>query len=296
MPLSRSRRVLLFPLTRIVLAIALVVGLMAATGALLRLGHVHTSALFWSIAGSVASLIALTVVGRGVEKRTFAELGIHPRRIARDLALGFGIGGAIFVAVVGILTILGDYHGALSSDAPSAIAGTLMFFFFVALNEELLFRSIFFRIVEDGLGSWGAVALSAALFGAVHLGNPGATWVAGIAIALEAGILLAALYMLTRSLAVVTGLHWAWNFFEGGVFGVPVSGQTKPSLLRGASSGSVLLTGGDFGPEAGLVAVVFCGVVATVVLVLAVRRGQIMAPAWVRRQRTPSSHSPSAIG
>lgn len=282
--MSRIRRFFLFPLTRIVLAVALIIAFSAVTRAFVRLVHGAPGPVAQSALAAGIVALAFGVVGRAVERRTLPELGIRPRLIARDTALGFALGAAFIVTVVGALFAFGDYHAERSSDSAGAVLGTLALFFFVAINEEILFRSLLFRIVEDGLGSWAAVAISAALFGAVHLGNPGATWLAGVAIMIEAGLLLAALYMLTRSLPFVVGVHWAWNFFEGGVFGVAVSGKPMPSLLRGESSGPDLLTGGEFGPEAGLVAVVICGATAVVLLVVAARRGRLMAPSWVRRR------------
>ncbi len=92
-------------------------------------------------------------------------------------------------------------------------------------------RGVLFRIVEESLGSWIALALSAALFGALHAFNPGATLTSSIAIALEAGVLLAAVFMVTRRLWMVIGLHTAWNFTEGGVFGASVSGGDAHGML-----------------------------------------------------------------
>jgi hypothetical protein len=117
--------------------------------------------------------------------------------------------------------------------------------------------------------------LSALLFGATHLTNPHATPVGTIAVAIDGGIMLAGLFMLTRSVWPCVGLHWAWNLFEGPVFGLPDSGATGPSLLTAAVTGPHLLTGGVFGPEAGLVAVIVTGAAGAAMLVAAERRGQL---------------------
>jgi uncharacterized protein len=156
----------------------------------------------------------------------------------------------------------------------------------VAVFEEITFRGLLFRIVEKGLGSWGALLMSAVFFGGAHLGNPGATIGSSIAIALEAGVLLGAIYMATRSLWMVIGVHWAWNYFEGPVFGTQVSGNDIRSLLHSVTDGPVLWTGGAFGPEAGLFAVIAGGIVGAIFIWLAIRRGQIIAPMWARRATT----------
>ena len=93
-------------------------------------------------------------------------------------------------------------------------------------------------------------------FGFAHYFNPDATARACLWIALEAGVLLGGAYMLTRSLWLPTGLHAAWNFTQGAVFGVPVSGSPATGLVRATLSGPELLSGGGFGLEASVIALV----------------------------------------
>jgi hypothetical protein len=119
-------------------------------------------------------------------------------------------------------------------------------------------------------------------FGFGHRSNPGATWVSSVAIAIEAGGLLAAAYVATRSLWLPIGLHWAWNLFEGPVWGSPVSGIGLPVLANARFPGPRMLTGGDFGPEAGLPAMVLGAALGLWFLVNAVRHEQIVTPAWMR--------------
>ena len=113
-------------------------------------------------------------------------------------------------------------------------------------------------------------------------GQPGATVVSTLAIALEAGVLLAAAFMLTRRLWMAIGLHAAWNFTEGGVFGASVSGGTPYGLLRSRFTGAPLLSGGAFGPEASIVAVVLCLSAGIAFCVYARRRGRFIVPFWRR--------------
>ncbi len=128
-----------------------------------------------------------------------------------------------------------------------------------ALTEELLFRGFLFRTVRDLFGTWAGVAVSALLFGAAHAFNPGATVVSTIAIALEAGVLLSLAYAATNRLWVPIGLHAAWNFSESFIFGTAVSGHaTTHAVLYGKLQGPAFLTGGAFGPEASIVAVLIC--------------------------------------
>jgi hypothetical protein len=149
-----------------------------------------------------------------------------------------------------------------------------------AVTEEVLMRGVLFRIVEERLGSWIALVFSAVLFGALHAFNPGATITSSIAIAFEAGVLLAAVFIYTRRLWMVIGLHAAWNFTEGGIFGASVSGTDAHGVLVSQFHGPDVLTGGAFGPEASIVAVVIC--FAAGVFFLRRARSRFVAPFWKR--------------
>lgn len=149
--------------------------------------------------------------------------------------------------------------------------------------EELMWRGGLFRIVEGWLGSWIALAVSSLVFGLCHYGNePGALW-GCLAIAIEAGVLLAAAYMVTRRLWIGIGLHMSWNFAQSGVFSGIVSGSfNQPGLFKPMVEGPAILTGGVFGLEASVVAVLVCTVAGLVMLMIATRRGHIVPPFWQR--------------
>lgn len=139
--------------------------------------------------------------------------------------------------------------------------------------------------MEEWLGSWWALALSALLFGLLHLPNQNSSLFAALCIAVEAGILLGAAFMLTRNLWLAIGIHWAWNLFEGPVFGTPVSGGAwEESFVRPVIQGPTLLTGGAFGPEASLYCLLVATAAGVILLWQAVRRGQVR-PRPVRRVR-----------
>jgi hypothetical protein len=123
-------------------------------------------------------------------------------------------------------------------------------------------------------GSLTALVVSAAFFGLTHLGNAHATMTGAAAIALEAGILLGVCYMAVRNLWLPIGLHFGWNFTEGGIFGSAVSGNDFTGIFTTTTSGPDLLTGGAFGPEASIVAVAICGAAALIIFVIALRRGE----------------------
>ena len=182
------------------------------------------------------------------------------------------------------MALLGAYR-VIGYNGPDILALPLAIGIFPGFSEEIALRGLFFRLVERWLGSWAALILSAFFFGFGHIFNPGATWVAAVGIAFEAGILLAALYMITRRLWMAIGLHAAWNFAEGGIFGTPVSGLQVSGLLRPWIGGPELVTGGSFGPEASLPAMAVATTVGAALLFVAWRRGQFIAPSWVRRRQ-----------
>jgi len=125
-------------------------------------------------------------------------------------------------------------------------------FFLVGWQEELLFRGYQLQNIADGLNlAWGVI-LSSIIFSLAHLSNPGASSTSVLGI-LAAGIFLAFGYLRSKKLWLPIGLHIGWNFFEGVVFGFPVSGLDIYKLTQISVTGPRLITGGDFGPEAGLV-------------------------------------------
>lgn len=198
----------------------------------------------------------------------------------RELSLGLLGGALLFTVMTGIVAVLGGIEivglrgfGMFWSMAAMAV--------FSGVFEEILMCGIVFRQLEAWLGSWLALALSSALFGALHIMNPGASWFSSLAIAVEAGILLGAAYMLTRRLWLAIGIHAAWNFTQGWVFSVPVSGGEAPlGLLITRRTGPEWLTGGAFGLEASVVAMVVATLAGLVLLLMAIRGGQLRPAPW----------------
>lgn len=230
----------------------------------------------------LAGCFILTYKGykRWIERAPDRELDFAGA--GRELALGLAGGALLFAVMTGIVSLLGGFEvlGLRGLGVFWSIAGMAVF---SGVFEEILFRGIVFRQLEVWLGSWIALALSSALFGALHIMNPGASWFSSLAIAVEAGILLGAAYMLTRRLWLAIGIHAAWNFTQGWVFSVPVSGGEAPlGLLVTRRVGPDWLTGGDFGLEASVVAMVVATLAGLLLLRLAIRRGQLVAAPWQR--------------
>ncbi|NNJ10385.1 CPBP family intramembrane metalloprotease [Chloroflexales bacterium ZM16-3] len=243
---------------------------------------------------------AISLVTRLAERRSMAEIGMGLRELPGRWLRGFAVGAGFMMACAVILALLGGYRVTAVSLALGPLLYGLLLHMAVGLFEEGLFRGILFRLLEEGLGSWAALTITAAIFGAAHLMNPQATLWGAAAIAIEAGVLLGAAYMLTRSLWFVAGLHAAWNFTQGPVLGFNISGSgmTTESLLVPAIQGPDLLTGGVFGIEASLIAVLLGLALGVWFAVRAARGGQtVRALLWrggVARVGKPPSTEQSA--
>jgi len=212
----------------------------------------------------VLNLIAITgsvyVARRWLDKKSFESLGLKlSKQTWIDILAGIGITfvqmGFIYVVmlVLGWLTFEGfAWQFDPTSTVITGVLTLFVAFVLVGWNEELLSRGYHLQTIASGINLFWGVVISSAVFGILHLGNPNATWVSAAGI-FFAGIFLAYGYIRTRQLWLPIGLHIGWNFFEGVVFGFPVSGLDIYALLRIKVSGPELWTGGAFGPEAGLI-------------------------------------------
>lgn len=201
-----------------------------------------------------------------------------------DLGKGLTAGFLLFGAVVGIAAALGIYRVVGNGDSSLLVQQFIVAAVAPAFIEEILFRGILFRWIEEFAGSWVALIVTSALFGLAHVLNANATWFSSFAIAVEAGLLLGGAYMLTRSLWMPIGLHAAWNFAQGAIFGVPVSGHASTGLVQAKLAGPTILSGGSFGLEASIIALAICTAAGIWFVWLALRRGQLVEPCWVRRR------------
>lgn len=235
----------------------------------------------------LGSLAALWLAGKLLDRRPFADYGFRLNR-RWWLDLGFGLFlGALLMAVIflveygaGWITITGTQQTETGNFA-IAILVVLLTFIQVGITEEILSRGYHLRNMAEGFNGWRispraalllGYLLSSSLFGLLHLGNPNATWVSTFNITL-AGLFLGLGFVLTRSLAIPIGVHITWNFFQGNVFGFPVSGlKAGSTFIAIEQGGPEIWTGGAFGPEAGLIGL------------LAMALGGLLTLAWVKWQ------------
>ncbi len=212
-----------------------------------------------SILSLAAALAVGWLAGRFFEGLPFRALGASfTSGWAQNLVLGLLIGGATITLAVAIAFIGGNFRLKMNSAPAAAIADTavrsLVIFAAAAAFEEALFRGYILQTFSRAGLAWFAIAMTSAFFGVVHLGNPNAG-IISTANTVLAGVWFGVAYLKTRDLWFPFALHFVWNWMQGSVFGIEVSGLTeivREPLFREADAGPVWLTGGDYGIEGGI--------------------------------------------
>jgi uncharacterized protein len=207
----------------------------------------------------IAINMTVPLARRFLDKRSFVSLGLSMRLALPDLFFGFVIAGVmmnvIFVAeqLMGWASIESvAWQTTDRVEIIGQLALWLGIFVLAGWQEELLTRGYWLQNIADGTNLPAGVLLSSVLFAALHLSNPNLTVLSLVGL-VAAGLFLAYGYILTKQLWLPIGLHIGWNFFEGNVFGFPVSGLDTFRLITLRVHGPDLWTGGAFGPEAGLI-------------------------------------------
>jgi len=277
-----------FSLVRIVVAILFItIGFIAAQLALnllrpaLSITDVGIAQILAFILFAPLTYFAYSLYVRLVEKRGMTELGIS--NALQEFGVGALIGFGLFTSIIIILWFVGLYYVSSFEFIFIPFIGALLGAFISALVQELIFRAVIYRITEEWLGTWWALGISALLFGLIHLTSEGATVLSALSVALQAGIVLAAVYTLTHRLWMALGLHMAWDFANDGIFGVGVasqSGESLKGLFHSSLNGPQLLTGGSLGVEASVISLVVVLLAGIVIL-----RKAYTAGAFVPRNR-----------
>jgi membrane protease YdiL (CAAX protease family) len=275
-------RILQFPMTRLIVLGGIVLFMMAWSEGLIQ--AVEDSP--W-IAVATAIAMALVVIavyvgwGKFIERREVTELSLPGA--GREWAIGGLAGAGLYAGCVLLLMAFGMFQieglNPLSYMIPAAAMAIKSSVF-----EELLFRGVLFRSVEHMAGSWIAIIISSLVFGFIHLLNPDATIAGAAYIAIEAGLLLAAAYLLTRRLWMAIGYHMLWNYVQSAVFSGIVSGSVAlPGLFQVRIDGPTFFTGGGFGMEQSIFALILCTIAGVVMLRVAMRRGHLVPAPWNRK-------------
>lgn len=276
-----------FPLTKIIVGVAVLIIAMLTVQKFSQdvIKHFGLSNELKSlIAALLASAVALGsyyYLFKFYENRKIRELSFN--RVGYNAMLGLSVGFGILSMVI-LIMYFGKAYSIIDFHPVSFLIPALAMAISSAIFEEVLFRGIIFRITEEKLGSVFALIISSSIFGFGHLANQNSTIFSAIAITMEAGVLLGAAYIYSRNLWLPIFIHFAWNFSEGGIYGAIISGNgLNKSLVTSKISGPELLTGGAFGPENSLQALLLGLVVGLLFLWIAKKQGKIIAPFWKHR-------------
>ena len=201
-------------------------------------------------------------LGLYVEDRT--RLSIH--RQMHTLGIGWLVSIVYFSTIMACLYLSGNYVVASVQFNLDSQLCWLAIFLVIGISEEIVCRGIIFRLISDKWNVATGLVVSSLLFGFLHIFNDGATVWSSLAITLNSGWLMGMAYAYHQTIWVPIGMHWAWNYLEGGVFGCAVSGTPLDylPLITPRISGADILTGGAFGPEASIICVAL-GIVLSIV-------------------------------
>ena len=198
--------------------------------------------------------------GRFLENLPFRALGCwFTKNWLKDLLFGLALGTisilfAVFIAIIfGGMTIQPNRTSG-SSAIILTLGISLAVFTLGAAAEEALFRGYILQTFARAKLAWLAIALTSLFFASGHSGNPNANYISTINTAL-AGVWFSIAYLKTRNLWMVFGLHLMWNWAQGAIFGIPVSGikeLTTAPLFQVENFGVTVLTGGNYGIEGGI--------------------------------------------
>ena len=262
-----------------------------------------------TIVTGLGVLGSVWLAGRFLDHRPFADFGMgFDRAWWGDLVVGMGLGALLMAGIfavqlrAGWLTITQSMAGRDLASVMAGLLAPLILYVAVGVYEEVLFRGYRMRNLAEGLNlsqvdpRWalvGAWLLSSIWFGLAHRNNPNASLISNINLAL-AGLMLGLAYLFTGRLGLSIGLHITWNFFQGSIFGFPVSGTRifPDSLIQIEQGGPDLWTGGSFGPEAGLLGIFAMAIGCLLILAwVRIQQGQVAPhlPLTVYRPRHPQT-------
>ena len=223
-----------------------------------------------AVALAVPSVLALKVMSHFVDRvpaLTFGA-GFH-ENWRRDLKWGVVLAVLMLGGLFGAMAVTGELNMAAGTVSPLGLAGIVLVLCLAAANEELIFRGYPLQVLMAGIGPWPAMIVMSAIFGLGHHLNPNATWL-GTGNTALAGILLCLAYVRTRSLWFPYGIHIAWNLGLGPISGFSLSGMNLESILHTEANGADWITGGAYGPEAGVLVTGIMG--AAIVAVVLTKR------------------------
>jgi uncharacterized protein len=230
--------------------------------------------LFVAIVESALAITAYIVFFQWVERRKINEL--RRKDFFKLASLGFAIGIFLQASIILVIYLGGYYKIEMVNPAGFLLPGFSMSLT-AGFIAELMIRGVFFRILEEKLGTTIMLFLMVLIFAILHMGMPGANPISVSATAIQAGLLLSAAYVATRSLWVPIFLHFAYDFAEPGIFGGINPGiSSGKSLFTTVISGNKLISGGLSGPQNSIQGLIFCLVASFIFLYIAKKKNRII--------------------
>ena len=209
----------------------------------------------YNLFGLFTMLLTVWIFRKFIDKKSFISLGFKFKKYKADFIQGMLWGIGLIALGFFVLWLFGALTIESTEFLPVTFLGYIFLFFVVSLNEEIMVRGYLLNNLSDSVNKYIALIITASLFGIMHLGNPNVSVVGFINIIL-AGILLGIYYIHKQNLWFPIGIHFTWNLFQGPVFGFEVSGTNTIPIITQSIQGSTLLTGGEFGFEASLLATI----------------------------------------
>lgn len=276
-----------FFLTKIIIGVSFIVGVVVLvewSGRSLLASTQFSEnfrSIILAIAESALALWTYTFLFRVYEKRKIGELSTDAFR--KNAVIGFTTGFVLQSIFILIIYLTGNYSviriNQVSSLLPSFAAALAAGFV-----GEIVIRGIFFRLTEEKLGTVLALIICVLLFAIMHLNVKGASVLSVSSTAIEAGLLLSAGYIFSRSLWLPIFLHFAWDFAEPGVFGAINPGITlDQSLITSKIEGPLILTGGQQGPQTSIQSLILCTIASLIFLWMARKKNNFIKPFWRRK-------------
>lgn len=278
------QKILYFFLTKIIICIAVIIGLVVLTeglGTLLldktQLNE-NAKRMIIAVLDSAIALSAYIFLFRAYEKRRIKELSTPT--LVENAIIGCVIGFALQSLFVLIIFLAGTYS-VVHVNPISTLIIPFAFSLAAGFVAEILLYGILFRLIEEQSGTVIALIFFILLFAVLHINSKRATFISVCATAVEAGFMLPAAYIFSRSLWLPIFLHFSWDFAEPGIFGgINPSTSITQGLFVNKITGISLITGGEAGPQNSLQALIVCLLTGPLFLVLAKQKNNFIKPIW----------------
>src|SRR6266496_1731741 len=279
------KKIIHFPLTKIIIGILVVGGSVAVFGEWISRSLLDKTQLtnelknvIVGIIGVSVALLSYILLFRFYEKRQIREIKLAA--FGKNALTGF-LAGLILQSLVILVIYLAHGYSIIRVNPVSFLVPAFTSALTAGFVAEILIRGIIFRLTEEKLGTLIALIISASIFGLLHAGNKEATFLSVLSTTIQAGILLSAVYVFSRSLWLPIFLHFAWDFAEPGIYGGVNPGiSIEKNLFTSKITGSELLTGGQFGPGNSIQAAIFCLITGLLFLWSAKRKNNFIKPYW----------------